>query len=213
MTRSHFIFDCETLGQDVFTLPVLDFSYLIFDWDRFTSDNPYRFDELLSLAGRTKLKVSEQFKMGYIPDESTKKWWMSQGESAKKVLLPSNEDVTIAQFMDNILEYLGDTKIHYWWSRANTFDPIILNRLARDAGGDYSKRLANKLKFWLVRDTRTFIDSYTNFNSNRVSFMPLENEQIWNEKFVHHSSKHDIVGDVLRLQTLVRVNGGLSLPE
>lgn len=213
MVKTHFIMDCETLGQDVFTLPVLDFSYLKFDWERFSSDKPYTFDELLFMADRTKFKVTEQFHLGYKPNKETKDWWLSQGEEAKKVLLPSDEDVTISKFMDNILEYLGDSKIHYWWSRANTFDPIILQRLAKDAGYNYSERLSNKLKFWLVRDTRTFIDSYTDFNSQKVSFMPLKDENIWKQKFVHHSSKHDIVGDVLRLQTLIRVNKGLDLPE
>ena len=53
--NNHLIFDFETLGQDVFEIPVLDCSYMIFDWDRFTSDNPYTLNELVSLAQKDKV--------------------------------------------------------------------------------------------------------------------------------------------------------------
>ncbi len=58
--NQHFIFDFETLGQDVFQIPMLECSYVVFDWDRFTSDNPYTLEELVSLSRKDKLEMIHQ---------------------------------------------------------------------------------------------------------------------------------------------------------
>lgn len=211
--RQHFIMDSETLGQNTFTCPVLDFSYVVFDWDRFTSD-PYTIDELVETIRRDKLDVSYQTKdLGYVVEKSTIEWWGQQAPEVRAKIKPDpNLDVTVPVFLDNLFNYLDGCSIKYWWSRSNTFDPVILARLARDQGR--TDEMDRHLKFWAVRDTRTFIDAKLSFPArSKNSFTPIDSEETWNEKFKQHSSVHDVMADVLRLQTLTRLENDLSIPE
>ena len=207
--NQHFILDFETLGQDVFQIPMLDCSYVAFDWDRFTSDNPYTLEELVSLAQKDKLKMAHQ-----VRDHGAKyfqrdiDWWMSQSESAKKVLKPSSSDIQVEEFIDNFIVYLkGKDKINYWWSRSNTFDPIILQRWATVVGRQ--NEIGELLKFWSVRDTRTWIDAKLNF-PKKNGFVPLSDEAYWNETFVQHDSRFDIAADILRMQTITRLENNME---
>ena len=69
------------------------------------------------------------------------------------------------------------------------------------------------LPHWKVRDTRSFIDGKTNFSLKSNGFIPIKDEARWNNVFKQHSSRHDIVADVLRLQTLVRLDNNLDIFE
>jgi hypothetical protein len=89
-------------------------------------------------------------------------------------------------------------KIDYWWSRSNTFDPILLWRIFEDC--DRSQELNDRLKFWKVRDIRTYIDAKSDF-ALRNDFIPIDNET-WKANFKAHDSRHDVVGDVLRMQKI-----------
>ena len=203
----HFIFDMETLGQNTQKCVVLDCSWLTFDWTRFT-ENPYTFEELISLAHRSKLDVKSQVEFGYKIEKDTLKWWEEQGPEARKKILPKPDDIDINTFMMKLISTL-DNDIQYWWSRSNTFDPMILERLASDHG--HLEKLNNLLKFWNIRDTRTFIDSKTNFNRKLNSFIPISDEKYWDQTFVKHDSSCDIAADILRLQTLTRLDNGLEV--
>jgi hypothetical protein len=66
LNNPHFILDYETMGQDVFKVPVINCSYFIFDWDRFTSDEPYTFNELIKSIKFDKMQVEPQVKMGAV---------------------------------------------------------------------------------------------------------------------------------------------------
>lgn len=210
--NNHFIFDFETLGQDIFEIPVLDCSYVVFDWDRFTSDNPYTLEELVSIARKDKVNLADQVKThGAKYTQRDLDWWLSQSEDAKKVLKPSSFDITIEQFLDSFVNYIeSQDKITYWWTRSNTFDPIILQRWAKKFGK--FEKISEVLKFWLVRDTRTWIDAKLNFPKMN-GFCPLADEEYWNNTFVKHDSRYDIAADILRLQTITRLENDMEQPS
>jgi len=210
--KQHFIFDFETLGQDVFQIPILDCSYVVFDWDRFTSDNPYTLEELVANTQKDKLDITSQVKeFGAKYNQRDLDWWLSQSDAAKKVLKPRSKDVRVEKFIENFIGYLSfmsnNAKIEYWWSRANTFDPIILQRWAKVVGRQ--NEIDELLKFWSVRDTRTFIDAKLNF-PKKNGFVPLADEEYWNKTFIHHDSRFDVAADILRLQTITRLENDME---
>lgn len=213
MTNQHFILDFETLGQDVFQIPILDCSYMVFDWDRFTSSNPYSLEELVQNAQKDKLDVASQVKeFGAKYTQRDIDWWLAQSETAKKVLKPSSKDIRVEKFIENFIGYLrfmsNNTKINYWWSRANTFDPIVLQRWAKAVGRE--DEIYELLKFWVVRDTRTFIDA--KFNFPKVNgFVPVSDQEWWDKTFIKHDSRFDIAADILRLQAICRAENDLEM--
>ncbi len=210
--NQHFIYDFETLGQDVFEIPMLDCSYVAFDWDRFTSDNPYTLEELVSLARKDKLEMAHQVREhGAKYTQRDLDWWLSQSDDAKKVLKPSSADIRVEDFINNFIDYLKSAgKINYWWTRSNTFDPIILQRWAKIVGR--RAEVEELLKFWTVRDTRTWIDAKLNFPKQN-GFIPLADEEYWSKTFVKHDSRFDIAADILRLQTIARLENDMEQPK
>ena len=208
----HLILDFETLGQDVFEIPILDCSYVAFDWDRFTSDRPYTLEEIVGMARKDKLDMVSQVKQyGAKYNQRDVDWWMSQSADAKKVLKPSSADIQVSQFIDNFISYVKSVgKINYWWSRSNTFDPVILARYAKLV--DRRAEVENILKFWAVRDTRTWIDAKLDFPKEN-GFKPLKDEAYWDKTFVRHDSRYDIAADILRLQTIARLENDMEQPS
>lgn len=209
MSKLHFILDFETMGQDVFQIPILDCSYMVFDWDRFITDKPYSLLELVENAKRDKVSVKEQCEVyGAKFTKRDLEWWESQGPEAKKVLKPSNDDVSVNIFISRFISYIENKNIGYWWSRANTFDPLILQRWATKVGK--FDIITQHLSPWLVRDTRTFIDA--KFNFPKVNgFVPVSDEQYWNKTFIKHDSRFDIAADILRLQAICRAENDLEM--
>lgn len=209
MSKLHFIFDFETMGQDVFQIPILDCSYMVFDWDRFITDKPYSLIELVENAKHDKVKVKEQCEVyGAKFTKRDLEWWESQGDEAKKILKPSKDDVSVGIFIDRFISYIENKTIGYWWSRANTFDPLILQRWATIVGK--FDVITQHLQPWLVRDTRTFIDA--KFNFPKVNgFVPVSDEQYWNKTFIKHDSRFDIAADILRLQAICRAENDLEM--
>jgi len=205
---NHLIFDFETLGQDVFQIPILDCSYVVFDWDRFKS-NPYSLEELIDLMHKDKLDMISQVK-----DHGAKyttrdlNWWLSQSTEAKATLKPNSVDVKVEIFIDNFINYIKSfNKINYYWSRSNTFDPVILARWSKIVGRH--DEIDEILKFWSVRDTRTWIDAKLNFPVKN-GFIPLADENYWNKSFVLHDSRYDVAADILRLQTIERAENDME---
>lgn len=212
MANWHFILDYETMGQDPTTCAAVDCSYVAFDWARFKND-PYTFDELLGMTQRAKFDVQDQVKRhGFNIDPSTVEWWSQQDKEVRQLIRPSQEDISIEVFLGNLQVYLEQHPyLKYWWSRSNTFDPIILWHMTAKA--NVKPVFAKLLPHWKVRDTRSFIDAKTNFSLKSNGFTPMKNESRWNEVFKQHSSRHDIVADILRLQTLTRLDLDLDVPE
>ena len=200
------IFDAETFGQSVKYAAIINCSFLLYDKERFL-DKPYSYDELLAEVFTLKLDVQQQVKDGYRIEPSSIDFWKGLPKEAQLQLVPSKKDLTYAQFCDILIEQLKGHKIDYWWSRSNTFDPILLWRIFEDE--NRLNDLNNKLKFWKIRDIRTYIDAKTDFKLDKNGFQPLPDSE-WKRKFVEHDSKHDIVADVLRIQKIIRLENELS---
>ena len=198
----HLILDFETFGQSVIKAAIINCAYLVFDWKRFT-DKPYSYDELLNSCKMLKLDVKKQVSDGYIIEPSSlTEFWSKMPADVRKQIQPRDDDISYDEFCEQFLDSLYGHKIEYWWSRSNTFDPILLWRIFEDSGK--TKDLNDKLKFWRVRDIRTYIDACSDFSLDRNAFIPIE-EKEWKSKFKEHEPRHDIVGDVLRLQKLAQL--------
>lgn len=209
MSNYHFILDYETLGQDTQKCALIDCSYYVFDWDRFI-DNPYTFKELVGEIKRSKFDVQHQVKnLGFTIDKKTIGWWEQQGPAARAKIKPSIDDITIYTYLDDLASYLGlYSSIRYWWSRSNTFDPIILWRLTNTWNN--GRQITDRLHWRKIRDTRTFIDAKTNFSLKQNAFCPIEDNVAWEHVFEQHNSIHDVAADILRLQTMIRIERDLD---
>ena len=188
------IYDFETLSQDQQRGVVISLAILSYTESRFVS-NPYTYEELLGNCKKIKFNVEEQVKKyKRTISMETVAWWKEQNAEARKQLDPSSEDVSIDklhQFLVDNIELGAHEKA---FTRGNTFDPIFMDSVLRDCG-QY-----NPMHWSTIRDTRSFIDglSYGSKLSNK--FIPEGLES----KFVPHDPCHDIVMDVMRMQTLVQ---------
>lgn len=110
--------------------------------------------------------------------------------------------MSVSDFVHQLEDYLKPCKITRWWSRSNTFDPILLHRNFRD---HYTREALDKvLPYWKVRDIRTYIDTQFNFKNKVNGFCPMDDEQEWNRIFIPHNSIHDVAADILRMQRIER---------
>lgn len=209
MANVHAIIDFETFGQKAQSCALVNCAYYAFDYDRFTSDNPYTFRELAFEIRRDKFEIKHQSKYGYKIEKSALDFWAALPKEVRKQINPSAEDISLEMFLENIIEFFKyNGPIKYWWTRSNTFDPVILFRVAEDLGR--ADELSQILKFWTVRDTRTFIDAKSDFMLKKNGFVPIEDEKKWASMFNEHDSIHDVAADILRLQTLTRLGQGLE---
>jgi len=200
--KSLFI-DVETIGQSVFKAPLLNWSYVIVDWDKFLSNEPYTFVSLLTMIQTDKFDLQSQ--MDHC--EYSKKdlqFWLDQPEGLD-VLKRTTSDISTSDGVRNLLSYVqSNGKINNWWTRANVFDPLFIQREAERSS--ISMDYVNKIiPYWLVRDTRTYIDTRFNFKNKNNGICPFDDEAEWNRVFKKHNSAHDIAADILRLQKIERL--------
>lgn len=201
----HLFIDAETIGQSVFKSPLLNWSYIIIDWNRFTSDNPYTFEELVETMQFDKFDLQDQLDAGYKYSKSDLQWWLDQPGS-KKVLAPSTDDISTEDALNNLLHYVKESgTISRWWTRANCFDPIFIQRIGEDISSSKMKEVNKYIPYWLVRDTRTYIDTRFNFKNKTNGFCPYDDEKEWERVFEKHNSRHDVAADILRIQRIERI--------
>jgi len=210
--KKDFIFDLETVGANVHICPIVDMAYYAFEWDRFL-ENPYSFEELASNIQTVKLDVRDQvenWKCGF--EQEDLKFWQRLPKAARDKLKPTENDLTVQPFCDIILAYLREQRnVDYWWSRSNTFDPIIIWRIMNESGNGHL--FSEYLKYYKVRDIRTFIDAKFNFGIKHNGFIPVADEDYWHKTFVAHDSTHDVAADILRLQMIHRAENGHEQTE
>jgi hypothetical protein len=196
------------MGKDASKCAVIDCSVMIFNFERFLT-NRYTLDSI-SETKRFKLSVADQVKnYGWEIEKSTLQFWEEQEPEVRSKIAPKKSDLTVKQFVAEFHRFLVESpKIDYWWSRSNTFDPIILSRIF--AAEDKLLHLEEYLKYWKVRDSRTYIDAKMNFK-NTNGFVPMTNESLWNKSFKKHDSSWDILADVLRFQQIYLAENDLDL--
>ena len=207
--RKDMIIDFETFSKDASECAVIDCSVIFFEWDKFVSDKPYTIRDVAT-AKRFKLSVQDQVKnYQWKVDKSTVEFWERQSPEVRKNIAPKSTDITVKEFTNKFLALLTEKgKIDYWWSRSNTFDPIILKRLFESQ--NRLPHVEEHLKFWRVRDTRTFIDAKLDF-PKKNGFIPIQDEEKWNMFFKEHDSSWDVLADLLRMQTIARAENDLEL--
>lgn len=202
ISKSLFL-DAETIGQSVFKSPIINWSYIVVDWNRFIT-NPYTFEELLDEMQFTKFKLQQQMVDGCVYSKRDLQFWLDQPNGVD-VLKPIEGEVHVSTGLEQLLNYVTEQgKISRWWTRANCFDPIFLQRIAETNG--FSMDEINKIiPYWLVRDTRTYIDTRFNFKNKKNAFCPYDDEKLWASKFELHNSRHDVAADILRLQRIEQI--------
>lgn len=208
----HVIFDCETMSADAREAAVIDFSVFIFTEERMLSDNPYSLNDYKNVR-KFKLSLKDQVSQyKYKVSESTKQFWLEQSKEAQAHIKPLPDDLSLQDFSREFLLYLNTNCIGYrfdrWWTRSNTFDPVILQRIMDSTGGTEA---FNKLcPHWLLRDTRSYIDGALSFPKEN-GFCPIEDEDLWKRTFVLHDSAWDCLADTLRIQAILRSQKGLTI--
>jgi hypothetical protein len=188
------IYDFETLSQDQNKGVVISLALLSYTEKRFVSD-PYTYEELLSNCKKIKFNVEEQVtKYNRTISKETVAWWKEQNKEAQKQLAPSSEDVSIDKLYDFLIENIDLKNHRKAYTRGNTFDPIIMDWLLKESNK------VNPMHWGSIRDTRSFIDGLAYGSKLNNKFIP-EGLQ---SKFVEHDPCHDIVMDVMRMQTLIQ---------
>jgi len=189
------IYDFETLSQDQNKGVVISLAILSYSESRFVS-NPYTYEELLDNCKKIKFNVEEQVtKYNRTISKETLGWWKAQNKEAQKQLAPSSEDVSIDLLYDFLIENI-DLKNHKKaFTRGNAFDPIFMDSLLKE------NNKVNPMHWGSIRDTRSYIEGLAFGSTLSNKFIP----DGLNEKFVPHDPSHDIVMDVMRMQTLIQV--------
>lgn len=208
MSRYDMIIDFETLGSRSLDCAAIDLSVYIFDWDRFL-ENPYSYQEVVDGVKKYKFSVDDQVRnYGFKIEKDTLSFWKRQEKDVRDMIKPSDEDLTVSEFTETFIKYLQESpKIEYWWTRNNTFDPIILWRIMWTQQSKY--HINEYLKYWRVRDIKTWIDAKFDFNT-LSGFIPISDTEYWEKTFKQHDSRYDVAADVLRLQTIYRAENDLE---
>ena len=187
------IYDFETLGVDPDQNPViLAMAAMQYDDAEFIEGHGISYEDAINRAPMIKFNVVEQVKKyARTINSDTLQFWKDQGETAKFILDPSNEDVSVdelPQFWKS--NFSSPFNIKRVFTRGNTFDPAMLKTLP---GGD-------PFSWWTIRDTRSYIDGMLLGSDEDNKFIPPGLK----DRFVHHHPSHDVVMDVMRMQALHR---------
>lgn len=187
------IFDFETLSTDPADGAALSLAMLNFYPGRFTT-MPYTYAMLLEKTQFIKFDVADQAKnYGRKIQKDTLEWWGKQNAEAQKQIQPSSDDKSIKDLYA-FFAVNKATNLKKVFTRRNTFDPIFMNSLMK------ATKNPSPYDWWLVRDTISYIEGLSHGVDMRNDFIPDGLEAL----FVKHDPRHDIVMDVMRMQTLVR---------
>lgn len=188
------IYDFETLGQDQLRSVVVSFAMLSFSEKRYI-ENPYSYEELVDSCKYIKFDVEEQtilFNRKISID--TVKWWNSQGAEAKKQIAPREDDKSILELYEFIINNCECSKIKKSYTRGNTFDPMFLQYLMEQT------EHTDPFHWNTVRDTRSMIEGMSFGMNLNNGFTPSDLVS----KFVKHDPCHDVAMDVMRMQLLAQ---------
>ena len=188
-----FIFDFETLSQNPIDAAVVSCASLVFSMDTLEL-NGYTYEELMNKVQFRKFNVKDQVdRWNRKIEQTTLEWWAQQSKEARASIKPSPEDYTINTLIPWLESHFNREKNKFVFTRNNTFDPVIVQSVSKDFS------LPVPYDWWKVRDTKSFIMGLTYGSDIRDSFIPPEAEG----KYVKHDPRHDVVLDVLRMQTIL----------
>lgn len=187
------IFDFETLSQNPIDGAVVSLALLTFSEDILLL-NGYTYEELLRNVKFIKFDVQDQVnKWNRKIEESTLEWWSQQTKEARASIKPHPSDVSITEMIPWMSSHFDRQKVKIVFTRNNTFDPVIVQSVSKDFN------MPVPYDWWKIRDTKSFIMGLTYGTDIKDSFIPPDCEN----KYVKHDPRHDVVLDVMRLQTIL----------
>lgn len=192
-----FIYDFETLSQNLQIAPVLSVAMMAFDTKRFLSENPYTVEEIMENAVYHKYDSKEQIeKYGRKPQESTVKWWGGQSaEAIASQVMPKDTDESFTLIPQHFRQNITNS-IQHVYTRGNTFDPILLKHVCEQLNQEYP------YPWWAERDTRSLLDGMTWGTDLGNKFDP---KGVDSSTLPLHDPRVDIMLDIMRMQTVVRI--------
>lgn len=163
---------------------------------------PFRMkdsDSLETLVKRglyLKFNVKEQIGLGRHIDKGTVDWWKRQSEDAKKILIPSEEDVYMKEGLEILGSYISNwytRKTGIFWARGIQYDWSLIDDIY------HHMEVENPMNGWLLQDTKTMMrmltgDLYAKYDLD--SGVP--------EGFVAHDALYDACHEVLKVQELYK---------
>lgn len=202
-----FIIDFETLGFHPDGI-VVDLAAIVFEDD---ANNPPDFDELRKNAFHVKFKIKDQ-KGVRLADESVKDFWRKQEKSVQRMLLPSDEDVSLEHGVNQFLTWCDTVGINrkksFMYSRGNEFDMGLLTDLLRQVFAVRNTFEINPVVFWNVRDVRTAIEN--RLMTRDATSTPIRKGVL--DGFRKHDSVDDCAAAAIQLVYASRYALGLEEP-
>ena len=203
--------DFETMGVDPTQCAVIDMSIAWADVSVMLSDKPYTC-RYVSNIKKFKISIEDQVKKyKYVVEPETLTFWQEQSSEARKAIKPSSADLKLEEFCWSLIETMNDIgKADYWFTRGNNFDPLILQRIFKSVGKSH---IFNEyFTFYKVQDMRTFINAKLDY-PHTTNMCPIKDEDFWNKIFVQHDSRWDVLADLMRYQTIIRLENDLDQPQ
>lgn len=197
---THMVFDMETLGTRDSAV-ILSFGAIIYNLKTDASKSIHEL--VLNKSFHWKFSAKEQIeKYKRTVDQDVLDWWKNQSDDARKILLPSEKDGSVADFF---IEFEAWSKgLGYQphggisWARGNT-DIGWHDSLSRCVGKNHAD---DRVLDWRrSRDIRTAVDALgwsTKFNGIPDGFYNALREQ-FPEK-INHDALHDCGAQVLQLR-------------
>lgn len=189
-----YIFDIESLA----TTPdckILSLSAIAFDPN---PETELDFDYLVSNGIEIKFDIKKQ--PNRTVDMGTVEWWKNQNEEAKKVLIPSEKDVSLMEGILAFRKYLKDNGVDrnksLAYCRGMSFDFPILKNILMDLFPEEDVYSIEPVNYYRQRDVRSKIEGMV-LNRNYIK-VPLPENTLKN--FIPHNSLHDCAKDILMLK-------------
>lgn len=194
------IFDIETLGNDS-TCICLMASFLVYD---LKDDAHTPLNSLRHRVKTFKLSVEDQKSHGRTINKDTLDWWKEQLQTSpqlKSILAPSEQDVTMQQFFEQLEQWLIAQKYNKetgWAWQRGTLDIMVLDSMFRQLG---IHQKTYPIYWWRIRDLRTAID-LTAFpdKMNGYTNDAFEKAPVKIEGFAKHDPASDILMEVMQLR-------------
>lgn len=196
MTLKHIVFDTETLGIRENAI-VLSIGAVAFELEPGTKND---YDRYILDGFHVKFSIKDQLHTWKRSvDEGTVEWWKGQSEEAKKILKPSPNDVTMAEGLTQLNDWIKSIDGYKWnssyvWSRGTYFDFPKMESMYHQAG------VKCGFNTWKIRDVRTYIDILTGVDNGK--YEPDRQP----ENFIAHDALHDAAMDAYRMVEIFNKN-------
>lgn len=195
-TPMNVIYDLETLDTTP-SAAVASIAIIVFDPSKLQD-----FDSLVANACRIKFKLDEQFQppMNRTFSQSTVDWWQApeQAEAYQKVIVPSDEDVSLTELPRLLKAYLDSMGY-----KPNVGEKVYMRGFMDFPIMDDVFRMLNHepvMPWWAARDVRTEIDAIAPYWDDQHQSWGNMKSFSTPPSFIKHVETHDCAIDVLKMQ-------------